>query len=162
MLYIVHLHFRLGEGCSHVAAIMFKVECAVRQGYTSTTSQLCKWNETFCHKVSSHPRVCVRTLCQVNVMSEVCHALFIPPFQIEPSLVVNIPFQRPKRGRDIGEKPSRPMKVMRSKPHSIAMEDIFLRELQQISPSSVVFSSLPPLSRAIHLLFQSFASYLLL
>ena len=92
--------------------------------------------------------VCVRTLCQVDVMSEICHALFIPPFQIEPSLVVSIPFQRPERGRDIGEKPSRPMKVMRSKPHSIAMEDIFLRELQQISPSSVVFSFLAPLSRA--------------
>ena len=35
-----------------MAAIMFKVECAVRLGYTSTTSQLCKWNETFCRKVS--------------------------------------------------------------------------------------------------------------
>ena len=46
------LFYRLGEGCSHVAAIMFKVECAVRLGYTSTTSQLCKWNKTFCSKVS--------------------------------------------------------------------------------------------------------------
>ena len=29
---------RLAEGCSHVAAILFKVECAVRLGYTSVTS----------------------------------------------------------------------------------------------------------------------------
>ena len=32
------LSCRLGE------AIMFKVECAVWLGYTSATSQLCKWN----------------------------------------------------------------------------------------------------------------------
>ena len=69
------------------------------------------------------------------------------PFQIEPSLVVNIQFQRPKRGRDLGETPSRPGKVMKSKPHSTTLEEMFLRELQQISPSSVVFSSLAPSSR---------------
>ncbi len=38
------------EGCSHVAAVLFKVESAVRLGYTSVTSQGCKWNETFCIK----------------------------------------------------------------------------------------------------------------
>ena len=42
---------RLGEGCSHVVAVMFKVECAVRLGHTSVTSQACKWNEVFCKKV---------------------------------------------------------------------------------------------------------------
>ena len=35
----------LGEGCSHVAAILFKVEFAVRNGYTSVTSQECFWNQ---------------------------------------------------------------------------------------------------------------------
>ena len=35
----------LGEGCSHVAAILFKVEFAVRNGYTSVTSQECSWNQ---------------------------------------------------------------------------------------------------------------------
>ena len=53
--YVLSLSFylyRLGEGCSHIAAVMFKVECAVRLGYTSSTSQVCKWNETFCNKVS--------------------------------------------------------------------------------------------------------------
>ena len=44
--------FSLGEGCSHFAALMFKVECGVRLGYTSSTSQVCKWNSTFTLKVS--------------------------------------------------------------------------------------------------------------
>ena len=43
---------RLAEGCSHVAAILFKVECAVRLGYTSVTSQACQWNDVYCKKVS--------------------------------------------------------------------------------------------------------------
>lgn len=43
--------FRLGEGCSHMAAILFKVETAVRNGYTSTTSSLCQWNQVFTSKV---------------------------------------------------------------------------------------------------------------
>ena len=38
---------RLGEGCSHVAAVMFKVEYAVRQGFTSVTSSICGWNSSF-------------------------------------------------------------------------------------------------------------------
>ncbi len=43
--------FSLGEGCSHSAAILFKVECAVRHGYTSVTSNLCGWNQVFSTKV---------------------------------------------------------------------------------------------------------------
>ena len=39
--------FRLGEGCSHVAAILFKVECAVRLGYTSATSQARGLNDVY-------------------------------------------------------------------------------------------------------------------
>ena len=30
---------RLGEGCSHIAAVLFKIECAVRLGYMAGTSQ---------------------------------------------------------------------------------------------------------------------------
>ena len=43
---------RLGEGCSHVAVIMFKVEAGVRLGYTSCTSEQCSWNETHTDKVN--------------------------------------------------------------------------------------------------------------
>ena len=45
---IVFFNFSLGEGCSHKAALKFKVECAMRLGYTSPTSQHCSWNETYC------------------------------------------------------------------------------------------------------------------
>lgn len=46
---------RLGESCSHVAAVMFKVEAAVRHGYTklSCTEEPCKWNECFMKKVEA-------------------------------------------------------------------------------------------------------------
>ena len=47
------LDYRLGKGCSHVAAVLFKVECAVRLGYTSSTSQLCAWNQDHCTQVIS-------------------------------------------------------------------------------------------------------------
>ena len=36
---------------SHVAAIMFKVESAVINGYTSITSGTCHWNQVFTKKV---------------------------------------------------------------------------------------------------------------
>ena len=42
--------YSLGEGCSHVAAIMFKIECTVRLGHTSVTSQACLWNNTFAER----------------------------------------------------------------------------------------------------------------
>lgn len=51
---VVELRFKycsLGEGCSHVAAILFKVESAVRNGYTSSTSNSCQWNQVFSTKV---------------------------------------------------------------------------------------------------------------
>ena len=37
---------RLGESCSHVAPILFKIESAVRLGHTSATANQCKWNKT--------------------------------------------------------------------------------------------------------------------
>lgn len=46
---------RLGEVCSHVATVLFKIEVTVKLGLTKTssTSEVCKWNETFREKVSS-------------------------------------------------------------------------------------------------------------
>ena len=52
MQFCLHINLRLGESCSHIAAIFFKVECAVRLGYTSVTAQRCLWNESFVSKVS--------------------------------------------------------------------------------------------------------------
>ena len=36
----------LGESCSHIGALLFKMEAAVRLGYTkkACTSEACKWN----------------------------------------------------------------------------------------------------------------------
>ena len=38
--------FRLGESCSHIGAILFKIEAAVRLGYNkqASTDVACKWN----------------------------------------------------------------------------------------------------------------------
>jgi len=44
----------LGESCSHVAALLFKVEAAVRAGYTqrACTEEACIWNNDFKDKVA--------------------------------------------------------------------------------------------------------------
>ena len=49
--YYYCLIYRLGEGCSHTAAVLFKIECAVRNGYTVGTSSTCDWNQLFSTKV---------------------------------------------------------------------------------------------------------------
>ncbi|CAG2216797.1 unnamed protein product [Mytilus edulis] len=40
---------RLGEVCSHVGALLFKIEMGVKMGLTlsSSTSKACQWNSTF-------------------------------------------------------------------------------------------------------------------
>ena len=42
-------NYRLGEVCSHVAAVLFKVEACIRLGVSSLTciSLPCVWNQTF-------------------------------------------------------------------------------------------------------------------
>ena len=47
---LIFIH-SLEEGCSHVGAVLFKVEAAVRNGYTSVTSNACQWNQVFSKKV---------------------------------------------------------------------------------------------------------------
>ena len=37
-----------------MAAILFKVEAAVRNGYTVGTSSLCEWNQVFSKKVRAN------------------------------------------------------------------------------------------------------------
>ena len=58
----MYVYLSLGEGCSHVAALMFKVECAVRLGHTSCTSQSCSWNNTFCMKVCIYVCSCFKLI----------------------------------------------------------------------------------------------------
>ena len=46
---------RLGEVCSHVAAVLFKVEACVRLGVAprTCTSLPCMWNQAFSKKVGT-------------------------------------------------------------------------------------------------------------
>lgn len=50
----MQLPLRLGEVCSHVAAVLFKIEAGVRLGITKTscTDEACQWNKTFREKVN--------------------------------------------------------------------------------------------------------------
>ena len=120
---------RLGEGCSHIAAVMFKVECAVRLGHTSVTAQSCWWNETFCKKVSITP--------QFFHMSY--HYYNLP--QIGPSLISDIVFRRPKRGRDINVALDRPNKRINIRSPSSDAQAMFIDRLKGIHPTSVVLSA---------------------
>ena len=47
----------IGESCSHFGALLFKMEVAVRLGYTkkACTSEACKWNNDFVKKVKGEP-----------------------------------------------------------------------------------------------------------
>ena len=47
----------LGEACSHIAALLFKIEAAVKLGLTSASStcQACKWNATYRESVEPTP-----------------------------------------------------------------------------------------------------------
>ena len=51
------LYYRLGETCSHVAAMLYKIEAAIRVGLTgSTPTELpCEWNETFVRNITGSP-----------------------------------------------------------------------------------------------------------
>ena len=45
----------MGESCSHVGALLFRIEAAVRLEYTKEadcTDALCKWNNDFARKTS--------------------------------------------------------------------------------------------------------------
>ncbi|XP_013411941.1 uncharacterized protein LOC106174794 [Lingula anatina] len=47
----------LGESCSHVGALLYKIEAAVRLGYTTSacTDEPCVWNECFVKNVEPAP-----------------------------------------------------------------------------------------------------------
>lgn len=54
---MLHISFRLAESCSHIAAVLFKIEAAVRIGYTTKacTDEPCKWNQDFVKKIGPDP-----------------------------------------------------------------------------------------------------------
>ena len=56
-MFFFFYYCRLGESCSHVAALLFKVEAAVRLGLTkkACTDELCKWNQCYVKNVEPRP-----------------------------------------------------------------------------------------------------------
>ena len=54
-MYVHVCFYRLGEMCSHVAALLFNVEACMQLGIASMTSTLlpCVWNEAFSKKVTA-------------------------------------------------------------------------------------------------------------
>ena len=68
--------------------------------------------------------------------------------QVEPSLIVDIKFHRPKRERDVGtsqgEASAKPRKPPKLKPHMQKAENWFLKGLENILPFVVLFSSHQP------------------
>lgn len=52
----------MGETCSHVAAVLYKIEAAVRIGLTSTapTDLPCQWNQTFTKSIIGSPVADIR------------------------------------------------------------------------------------------------------
>lgn len=56
-LFIVPLNFRLSEVCSHIGALLFKIEASVRLGYTKKThpERPCQWNAEFIDEVNPAP-----------------------------------------------------------------------------------------------------------
>uniref|UniRef100_UPI00358FC381 uncharacterized protein n=1 Tax=Myxine glutinosa TaxID=7769 RepID=UPI00358FC381 len=70
---IVDHHMRLGEVCSHVAAVLFKIEAAVKLGLTqsSCTSEACQWNKTFREKLNPKSVVDCKHLLKHNRQIEV-------------------------------------------------------------------------------------------
>ncbi len=54
--YMTYVFPRLGETCSHIAAVLFKVEIGVRIGLStvSSTSEACRWNKSFRDEVRSY------------------------------------------------------------------------------------------------------------
>ena len=59
----------LGEVCSHVGALLFKVEMGVRLGLSkkSCTSEACKWNATFREHVDPTPVTAAGSACSTNL-----------------------------------------------------------------------------------------------
>ena len=45
--------YRLGKSCSHIGAILFKIEAVVRLGYNkhASTDVPCRWNNDFVKKI---------------------------------------------------------------------------------------------------------------
>lgn len=62
-----------------MAAVLFKIEYAVRNGYTAKTSTLCSWNQCFTKKVmftwSSHDHFIIACVYSMNLPGSLISSL---------------------------------------------------------------------------------------
>ena len=86
------LTYRLGEVCSHIAAVLFKVEAIVRLGYTTVpcTSRPWKWNQTFSKKVY------INIWSYESDSASIYTSLFYI-LQVSAARIVDMDFSKPKR-----------------------------------------------------------------
>lgn len=72
---MVNYFYRLGEICSHIAAIRFKVEACARLGFNKVacTSVPCGWNQNHTKKVLIRKILAsLSPVCKVRCSSTVC------------------------------------------------------------------------------------------
>ena len=110
---------------------MFKVECALRLGYTSTMFRPYSWNGMFCRKVTT----------LYEYLNNTCSIKQALNLQIEPSHIVDINFNRPKRGKDILLADVLPRKKHNIFPVCDEEEYAFFEGPRRVMPSSDMFSS---------------------
>ena len=82
-----HGHNRLKKKCSHAAAILIKIECAVWNGYIAATSIQCSWNQMVQQKKVLYS--CSATLFLLAVS---LHSMS------QPRSYIDIDFPQPKAG----------------------------------------------------------------
>ena len=103
--------FRLGEACSHIAAVLFKVECGIKLGYNklSKTSAACVWNKFYKKDVNPQP------LSEIN-------------------------FSRSVRGRGI-KRPFGQIQEANDMPYVDSVdEEMALQQLKQIFPAAGILT----------------------
>ncbi len=63
------LYFRLGESCSHIGALLFKIEAAVRAGFIARacTDESCQWNNDFVSEIQGAPLAEIKFYDEIRV-----------------------------------------------------------------------------------------------
>ena len=120
--------------CSHVAALLFKLEAANRLGYNkpTCTSLPCSWNVTYCTKVFT---VLIAKFSTLDIL------------QVEPALVADIKFIKPnhKKSSEVSVPAVRqPLADNTQITQRLASNaDNLYQALYAVVPSACIFTSVP-------------------
>ena len=121
--------YRLGETCSHVAAMLYKVEAAVRIGMTKNapTDLPCQWNQTFTKSIVGSP------VAQINVYSDTAKKHFL-----------SAPQQKSPHEPSLDEKTEFLHKLYEVQPKTVALHLFAEFDDKFICKESAKVSKLPP------------------